>query len=149
MNFKKGSIIADVIIALLAGAFIVIAKNFSTPLVKLQIMPSYYPIGIATLLLIFCAISIFKTAKLKDDKVIHVGNWKQIIFVIVICVLFVLFWKLTRLFYPVCFVATAALMYILNPQANSIKKLMKALLYSLATQAVVYLVFTKAMHFHL
>lgn len=149
MSYKKGTIIADIVIALLAGAFIVMAKAFPAPLVKLQIMPSYYPTGVASLLIIFCVISLIKTFRTQDDRVVPVGNWGRIISVIIICILFAVLWKLTGLFYPVCFVATAALMFILNPQKKSLKKVGKALLYSLITQAVVYLVFTRLMHFRL
>jgi len=149
MSYKKGVYAINIALILVAVAFIVMAVNFPQAYVKLSIQPSYYPIGVAGLLILFCLISIYDTYRQKEDHVVDFGNLKRVLPVIGICVLYAVAWKLTKQFYLVSFVATTALMYILNPQPNSLKKLIRSAVYSLTIQVVVYIVFTKMMNFKL
>ena len=150
MSYKKATYIANGLIIALGIAFIVMAKNFPDAMVQLTIQPSYYPIGISALLILFCVISIVKTATSKQpDKIISFGKTLKVLITIALCILFGILWTLTRSFYIVSFIIVAALMYFLNPQPNSGKKVMKSLAYSLITQLVVYLVFQQLMNFRL
>ena len=150
MSYKKATYIANGLIIALGIAFIVMAKNFPDAMVQLTIQPSYYPIGISALLILFCVISIVKTATSKQpDKIISFGKTSKVLITIALCILFGILWTLTRSFYLVSFIIVAALMYFLNPQPNSGKKVMKSLAYSLITQLVVYLVFQQLMNFRL
>ena len=150
MSYKKATYLVNGLIIALGIAFIVLANNFPDAMVQLTIQPSYYPIGISALLILFCVISIVKTALSKEpDKTISFGNTQKVLITIALCILFGVLWSLTRSFYLVSFIIVAALMYFLNPQPHSLKKELKTLLYSLITQLVVYLVFQQLMNFSL
>lgn len=148
MSFKKGTYVVNALIALLALAFLIMAQNFPAALVKLSIQPSYYPTGVAVLLIVACAVSTVETYR-KEDKKIEIKNLFRVLMTIGICVAFAVLWRVTGYFYPVSLAATVALMYLLDPRESGLKKLGRVLLYSLILQAAVYLVFTQLMKFKL
>jgi len=147
MGYKKATCIANGILIALAIAFIVMALNFKEGFVKLVISEKYYPIGVAGLLIVACIISTIKTLAGDDDHKVEIKGWKNILLVLGTCIVFALLWKYVGHFYVIAFVLMSGLMYVLNPEPHSKKKVLKTLLTNLAIVLVIYVGFERLLNF--
>ena len=147
MGYKKATWIANCILIAVGVAFIVGALNFKEGYVKLVISEKYYPIGVASLLIISCIVSTIKTFLGDDDHKIEITGWMRALMVLGVCIVYALLWEKIGYFYIVTFVLMSGLMYALNPEAHSIKKVIKTLVANLAIILVVYVGFQRLLHF--
>ena len=149
MNFryKTATYVANTIFILLAACGLFMIYNFETPIVRLTIGPGYYPALLCGALIIASAVSLIKTFKSRDDRVIELPKIKNALLIIVVFTAFLAFWKVTGQFYVVSFISMGILLYFLNPQPNGVGKVVKAVAISLCIQVFVYFVFQKLMYF--
>jgi len=147
LNYKIATYIVNTILILVAASGLYMIYNFEPPVIRLTIGPGYYPALLCVALIIMSTISLIKTFKSHDNRVIELPKMKTPLLVMVVFVAFLVFWKITKQFYIVSFVSIGILLYFLNPQPNSIGKLAKAVIISLCIQVFVYLVFQRLMYF--
>ena len=146
-SYKTATYVVNAILILAAAYGLFMIYNFQPPVIRLRIGPGYYPALLCVALVITSAISLIKTFKSRDDRVIELPKIVNSLLVIVVFAVFLVSWKITRQFYAVSFILMTILLYFLNPQQNSIGKVVKAVLISLCIQAFVYLVFQRLMYF--
>lgn len=148
MRYKKASYIANALFIVLASAFLIMIALFPEPIVKLKIGPGYYPALICILLITACVLSIVSTYRGTEDRAIEMPNIKNALLIIGMVILFLVFWKLTKMFYVVSFLAVGTLLFFLNPQPETSVRLRKALMISLCMQGFIYVVFQRLMYFN-
>ena len=147
MNYKKATYIVNTILILVAAYGLFMIRNFSSPVVRAIVGPGYYPTLLCVALIVTLIISLVKTFRSKDNRIVELPKIKNALLVIVVFVAFLVFWRTTRQFYIVSFISMGVLLHFLNPQSNSVGKVIKSVFISLAMQVFVYFIFEKLMYF--
>jgi putative tricarboxylic transport membrane protein len=147
MGYKKATCLANLFFIVLAAVFIIMACNFPDSVVKLTVGPKYFPMGISILLIIASAVSTITTWRGEDDHRIEIPSLRNVLVVLLSCIVFTLLWKFLGMFYVFSFVFIGFLLYFLNPQPRGGKNLAKAVGMWLCMQLVVYFVFQRLMYF--
>ena len=144
---KKLSVIALTLLIVVSGAMIYYAKN----IVILEGMemhfvsgPKFYPIVLSVLMIIFCAFSILNTLK-GPEKTLEFRNIQKPIIVLVITFLWIFMWNYVGYFYLCSFVAMGLLMFYLNPEKFSFRKIYKSLVFDAIIVTSIYIIFSVAL----
>jgi len=100
MSYKKASFVALLCLLAVGISFLVIASNW-TYRTSLQnvVSPKLYPMGLCTILIVLCVISLFQTWRRKEDHVIPLPNVKRTLSTIGLTVAFLLAWRNIGYFY--------------------------------------------------
>ena len=132
LSFKKINICVLICI-ILTGIFMIYHAN-NLP-VRRQTMyitylagPSFYPIIIASLLILFSIISMVSTLR-KPDEIIELPNLGKAFFGLACLIAWIICWELFGNFYIFSFIYCGILMYFLNPKPFSCHKLLISTLF--------------------
>ncbi len=148
MSYKKASIIVlSILIALgIAGCWLSIQiadsqSGISGSSNNFFGGPRFYPLLICALVVIFSIWALILVCRQKDDRIIEIHHKKNLLFVIAVVIIWAVLWQKVGQFYAVSFVAMAALLFFLNPEEQSAKKLLKSGGIALLVVSFVYAIF--------
>jgi hypothetical protein len=146
ISYKKFSISALFLLTLIGIGMIYFSKDIKSIVTASSFIngPQFYPILLASLLILFCIISIFDTSK-KPDKIIELPNAEKLFVTLGVIVVWTTFWYLYGFFYPSSTIAVAVLLFYLNPAPIDRKKISITALSDMLIMAFVYLIFTVAL----
>lgn len=147
MGYKKATTLANLFFIALAGAFLTGALHFPEPVVHMTVGPAYFPAAVAAALILASVVSTVKVWLGTDDHEVRISAPLKVLFVIGTSLAFAFLWQAAGCFYIVSFSMLALLLYGLNPERRSLKKLLKALALSGMMQIFVYIVFERFMYF--
>ena len=103
--------------------------------------PRFYPIALASLIIIFSVLSIVEVWR-KPDQHIIIKNVQRPVILLGIIIAWAYLWEATGRFYVVSSGSIAVIMYCLSPASRSIKKVLVTLAMAVIIMAVIYLIFS-------
>ena len=107
--------------------------------------PKFYPFLLCILIVLFSVWELIATLKDEEEKAVTWPNVSKSLSIIVIISIWIFVWQHFHIFYPISVIASAAMLYILNPQPKSVKKVLKSLAVAAVTVLIVYLIFSVAL----
>ena len=147
MNYRTGSLITLGILLLLGVMFFVM--SFDLPMTEpgMVIGSGYYPRVLSLLLICGSAAGLVTTFRDKKGKEVKVSIDRPLNFVLILALLTLVafVWQRTREFYPITSLVVFILLFILNPEKISLKKVGKTLLLAAGLMGVIYATFTMAL----
>ena len=142
LSFKKCNIFVLACIILVGIFIIYYASGIQVRHKTMYVAgPSFYPILVASLLILFSIISIVSTLR-KPDEIIELPNLGKAFFGLACLVAWIICWERYGYFYLFSFIFCGILMYFLNPKPFSRHKLLvSTLLPDIVIVASVYIMF--------
>ena len=141
VSFKKASV------AVLSGLIVIgVLMIYYARVIKKQIGsmfvngPQFYPILLASIMIICCVISIWDTLR-KEDKIIELPNIKIPMVLLCLTIIWVLLWQKFGYFYLISSIFVGIMLFYLNPASMGPKKLFNTILFDGIIIASVYLIF--------
>jgi len=140
MSSKKASIATYLVFIVLGIAFFIMARNFP-PTSGLYVSgPSFYPELLSAVMVLAGVVGIAVTLKAKDTT-IELANLHRVFYTFGIIVIWVILWQYTGKFYLISFVGSGVMLWLLNGEPASKKKLGKTLLINCIIIGAFFLVF--------
>lgn len=107
--------------------------------------PSYYPKLLCFFMVIFGMGGILTTARMPKDKYIEIPNIKNILFLVIILAIWAFLWQRFGYFYQIAFLAVGAILFYLNPEPISLKKIRNTVIIDVIIVGIFYIVFNLIM----
>lgn len=151
MNFRKASLIA-LTVTLLAGIMFFVL-SFTLPMSSpgVVIGPGYYPRSLSLLLIVSSLIGLYTNFRRTANKSLIVDIPKPVyfFFVLVLALTVAAVWHITHRFYPIAVLATFLLLWFLNPEPSTLRKVVKTLLVGSVILGIIYLLFSVLLQLNL
>lgn len=143
INYKWFSVSFCACLAIASVIFFIMTFSFKqAPGTIFATGPQFYPMLLCGLFFVLAVISIIHTLRAKEVKYIDIPFPKNYVFILAVVILWTVLWQILDAFYPVSFLGVGAMLYVLNPDKSSWKKLFKTLCIDLIIVIFVYVVFS-------
>jgi hypothetical protein len=116
---------------------------------RFDVGPAYFPSILSVMLMVACLAGLFTTWRRREDRVIDIPHPGRMFATLAVAVTFAVLWQVTGQFFPLAFVAVAALLFMLNPAGTARQKLVTALSISAILITLIYVLFVLVLRMRL
>jgi len=107
--------------------------------------PGFLPTALSLIMMSASVVGLISTLRKPDDRRLEFPAPGMLAFTAGLAVVFVAAWYVTEHFYPVTFLTLAALLYVLNPQSATWRKLASTLIVAGALVGIIYVLFGRVL----
>ena len=151
MNFRRASLCALTVTLFLGIMFFLFSFQLPLTAPKLYIGPGYYPRVLSVLLIVASLAGLYTNYRKKEniDMRIDLPNLRYFFLVLAMAVLIAVVWHFTERFYFICIFSTLILLWFLNPDPVSARKVAKTIFIDIVILGTIYLLFSVVLHLDL
>ena len=145
ISYKKASVVTMLLMMALGGAGIYFATQFRvTPGAGFFSGPKFYPMMLCAAMIVIAAVELVKAIAKPNDRVIEIPNFKNYLLILGGIIAWVLLWLYVLGFFLSGLICSFVLLFFLNPEPFSWKKLLNTAIIDAAIMGVFYLLFDVA-----
>lgn len=150
MKQRTASLISLVAIACLAGLMMMDGIASDAKVMNMTTLgPGYFPVRVSVIVIVLCAISVYRVIRSKNDEKMDVGNLRMGVYTMAITVAFMLVWWKMKIFYVPATVLLMALTTLYTPnltRETMPKRLTFNAIYSVCMMGFIYVAFEHFMN---